>query len=339
MKLLRCFSFLGYIASRSRSHAISKLVNSSLKVKLVHPIATIRLLKTNQPVQCICNYCDHIFEKPKWRVIQTIRRETDKSTSSGGGFFCTKDCYDSYVASHRIKISTFCTWCKTLLTRYPSESRSIRSFCSSSCSAKFNGTARLVGRSPKPATYTPKACRKCLSLVKKSLIKHASPRTRKIFPIKCIVCGGPALAGRRTCGKVQCGRELMSRGGRKSADIQSVSRSSSNERAFASLCQSHFTDVLTNAAVFDGWDADVVLLDEKIAVLWNGPWHYRKLNKKHSVAQVQNRDRIKTQKILAAGYSLFVVRDDFPDNPRGKQSDKFVREQFSKMLDTFGLHK
>ena len=49
--------------------------------------------------------------------------------------------------------------------------------------------------------------------------------------------------------------------------------------------------------MFNGWDADIVIEDIKTAVLWNGIWHYKKITKKHSVAQVQNRDKIKIDEI------------------------------------------
>ena len=33
-------------------------------------------------------------------------------------------------------------------------------------------------------------------------------------------------------------------------------------------------------SIFNGWDADIILTDLKIAILWNGKWHYEKLTKK-----------------------------------------------------------
>lgn len=38
--------------------------------------------------------------------------------------------------------------------------------------------------------------------------------------------------------------------------------------------------------MFNGWDADIIIEDLKIAILWNGKWHYEKITEKHSVSQV-----------------------------------------------------
>ena len=81
--------------------------------------------------------------------------------------------------------------------------------------------------------------------------------------------------------------------GRKSAEIQKETRRSKNEIYFFELCKTHFNNVLHNERIFNGWDADVIIEDFKIAILWNGPWHYRKIKSNHSVKQVQNRDKIK----------------------------------------------
>ena len=68
---------------------------------------------------------------------------------------------------------------------------------------------------------------------------------------------------------------------------------SKNEILFYELCLELYKNVTSNEVIFNGWDADVILKNEKIAVLWNGIWHYKKITKKHSVEQVKNRDRIK----------------------------------------------
>ena len=35
--------------------------------------------------------------------------------------------------------------------------------------------------------------------------------------------------------------------------------------------------------MFNGWDADVILPDLKIAIMWNGIWHYKQVRKNHNV--------------------------------------------------------
>ena len=114
--------------------------------------------------------------------------------------------------------------------------------------------------------------------------------------------------------------------GKKSAQIQSEKRRSKNEKLFYELCKKHFNKVTHNDAQFNGWDADVLIWDYKVAVLWNGKWHYEKITEKHSVKQVQNRDEIKCKEIKAIGWDIYIIKD------MGRYNPSFVNEQFELFL-------
>lgn len=120
--------------------------------------------------------------------------------------------------------------------------------------------------------------------------------------------------------KLEC-RSRGSKGGKISA--QSQQRRSKNEIYFAELCETQY-DILTNEPIFNGWDADVIIPDLKIAVLWNGVWHYKKITQKHSLKQVQNRDKIKHNEIVKYGYIPYIIKD------LGCHKKKFVEEEFQK---------
>lgn len=113
-------------------------------------------------------------------------------------------------------------------------------------------------------------------------------------------------------------------GGIKS--ILSQNRRSKNEIYFSELCIEYFKDVKCNEPMFNGWDADVIIEDIKHAVLWNGAWHYKKITEKHSVKQVQNRDKIKIKEITKAGYTPYIIKD------MGKYNPAFVKEQFDYFI-------
>jgi type II secretory pathway component PulC len=114
--------------------------------------------------------------------------------------------------------------------------------------------------------------------------------------------------------------------GKNSVTIQSETRRSKNEMYFAELCKLHFSNVETNQPIFNGWDCDVILNDQKIAVMWNGKWHYEKITKQHSVNQVQNRDKIKLNEIIKCGYTPYVIKD------RGGEDKLFVESEFKKFV-------
>ena len=109
--------------------------------------------------------------------------------------------------------------------------------------------------------------------------------------------------------------------------VKTQSRRSKNEMLFFEYCKIKFGSVENNLPIFNGWDADIIIHDYKIAVMWNGVWHYKKVRKNHSVSQVQNRDKIKIKEIINFGYTPYVIED------LGKFSKKKVELEFEKLLD------
>ncbi len=137
----------------------------------------------------------------------------------------------------------------------------------------------------------------------------------------CLSCGKEFIvkynSKQKYCGNICGGREAY----KQRRDV----KRSRNEIAFAELCKEKFKNVLCNHRLFNGWDADVILTDYKYAILWNGVWHYRKLFEKHSLKQVQNRDRIKLNEIRKYGYIPYIIRDEHTN------SKKFVKQEFEKL--------
>lgn len=120
--------------------------------------------------------------------------------------------------------------------------------------------------------------------------------------------------------------EYGRKGGIRSATVQAEIRRSKNEICFCNLCEKFFENVEHNIPIFNNWDADIIIHDIKFAVLWNGPWHYRKIKNNHSVKQVQNRDNIKIREIEKFGYTPYIIKDD------GKYNEVFVKEEFNKFI-------
>ena len=78
--------------------------------------------------------------------------------------------------------------------------------------------------------------------------------------------------------------------------------------------------------MFEGWDADVIIPSIKVAILWNGPWHYKQISKTSSLLQIQNRDKLKLAAILRCGYVAYVIKD------MGRYNPKFVELEFRKFV-------
>ncbi len=175
-----------------------------------------------------------------------------------------------------------------------------------------------------------------LGLARHRLLFPKPPKIpREIAPrqMKCKICGIEYMLYNKqsatTCSMV-CRKARLSQMGKKSAQVQSETRRSLNEKCFYELCVAEFKNVENNKAIFNGWDADIIIHDVKVAILWNGKWHYEKITQKHSVAQVQNRDKIKMAEIIKLGYVPYIIKD------MGRHDQKFVKLEFQKFLALLG---
>ena len=62
--------------------------------------------------------------------------------------------------------------------------------------------------------------------------------------------------------------------------------------------------------------------------------HYNKIKKKHSVKQVQNRDRIKIKEIISCGYVPYVIKDEIrKGNLSVKRREEYVNGKFLEFIN------
>lgn len=117
--------------------------------------------------------------------------------------------------------------------------------------------------------------------------------------------------------------QFSTKGGLSSAKKQI--RRSKNEIYFSTLCKQKWVNTFTNIPLFNGWDADIIIEEFRIAVLWNGPWHYNEnIRKGHSLDQVKSRDKIKEKLIRKNGYIPYIIKD------LGSYDTLFVEQEFQK---------
>ena len=185
--------------------------------------------------------------------------------------------------------------------------------CSHVCGAKGSNRTRA-----KNGFSMPESAKQALSISTKQI--QIERRNSKILqynqnPKKCQICHNPLPYEKRThksCSDT-CKKALLriggQKGGLKSASSPRAKRSK-NEILFYELCQKTFNIVTHNDPIFEGWDADVLIHDHKIAVLWNGDWHYREMGcYNHNLGQVQRRDAYKDKLIAKYGWHLFIIKD------------------------------
>jgi uncharacterized CHY-type Zn-finger protein len=179
---------------------------------------------------------------------------------------------------------------------------------------------------------------KCITNVPSDVPSNGYKKSTRLKPIICGMCQNefqPTRSSSKVC-SMKCSQDIWKtdeykakakingqNGGKVSAQKQS--RRSQNEIYFAELCSEYFT-ITTNEQFFDGWDADVIIHSDKIAILWNGAWHYKQISKTQSLKQVQARDIVKTAIIKKKEYAPYVIID------MGKYDKPFVEQEFAVFL-------
>jgi hypothetical protein len=256
-------------------------------------------------VKCVnlkCGACNKSFLK----AVKYYNYLLKKGNQS---FYCSKECCIRDKSSK--KISSKCLHCGAEFIT--SDRHDAKKCCCSECAHKYSQS--FVD----PETQSDIA-KKSWEIRKLSFVYKTQTKR-----ISCIICNNN-FVGKigKTCCSEACSKIRRSVLGRKSAELQRETRRSKNEIAFANLCKTAFQNVQTNERIFNGWDADVILPNEKIAVLWNGNWHFKKITQLHSVQQVINREKIKIDEIRKMGYTPYIVED------RGRYNLSFVRSEFKK---------
>lgn len=173
-------------------------------------------------------------------------------------------------------------------------------FCSRSCAntrQHSDETKAKIGKSGLNRVY------------KRDISKNVISYERN--PNRCTQCGKALsynIRFRKTCSD-ECLHTLRSELGKKLVALQNLR--SKNEIAFCELCEQYFgkENILHNVVMFNGWDADIIIPHLKVAILWNGPWHYIEISKTQKLKQVQNRDRIKLREIINCGYRPYIIED------------------------------
>lgn len=311
--------------------------------------------KSDERLALECECCGKIF----YQLKKLIKHEL--THKRGRCKYCSTECNSLTNNNHHIVHCEQCGKEIKVINSVYRNSKTKHFFCSNSCSASYNNTRRgpVSEETKKKISETLiKKYESEYNFDKKYHKKYHKKHHKKhhIKPLKrnnnskykkrvCKVCGRIYTLIENDSTKTFCSRkcieeyhanrkkylskdaiEKLKQGGRKSAKVQGDNRRSKNEKYFCELCEKHFKNVKHNEIIFNGWDADVIIENVKYAILWNGKWHYEQIKKRHSVKQVQNRDRIKIQEIKKCGYTPYVIKD------MGKYNPQFVEEQFEIFL-------
>lgn len=288
-------------------------------------------------IEIKCSFCDCLFLRP-------LKQYKAESKKSGPNYkaYCSNKCMGA-GSSFNKRITFNCETCGKETSVTKSKFNNVNHhFCSQSCSTSFNNKERAKNGYTTKYKFKKANCIQCKQIYdiglhasdKKFICKICVPVPYKNNKITCKLCGGSFIGTkiRKFCDG--CLPSIRIESGKKAgmASVKAQQRRSKNEIYFAELCATKFSDIQCNEPFFtdkrgDKWDADVIIHDIKVAVLWNGNWHYISIAKDRSLNQIQNRDKIKLSVIKSNGYVPYVIED------RGKENKKFVEEQFEVFLN------
>lgn len=272
-----------------------------------------------------CSVCNTEFE----RLLKQYKYQLKVSGENYKPLCGSNSCKESFRTAKQLVTCQICN--KEFHKKQSQIKKTLNNFCSSSCSAKFTNSNRSLDYN---RTKTIK-CKTCSIEFKvnahSTIINCESCKKSNVKITFCQKCNSEITPPRKVAKYCDpCRKYVHKKYGEINGKISAVSqqRRSKNEILFYNLCAAEFNNVKHNDPCFvsptGNWDADVVLHDHKVAVLWNGVWHYKKIHGDHSLAQVQQRDKIKLQVIANNGYTSYTVQDN------GKHNVEFVRNEFLK---------
>jgi hypothetical protein len=275
-----------------------------------------------------CSKCGKEFEK-------LARHYKDSITRGVKNYYCSVECTKTGK-------DVPCEHCGTVVYRSAKNlKRAEHYFCSKSCSNRFYGSrcegeTKLascktcsiqieVGKQSSLDNVQCEPCRASAQHLSNIAWKQKSNGILKASGEMC--CSICSIAIETIYGKYceACLKQKRTEAGLKS--VASQQRRSKNEVAFGDAISSLLEcELLFNEPFFKDnkgtyWDADMIIPDLKLAIHWNGPWHYKEISKKVSLLQIQTRDKIKHAVIENNGFTNYVIRDD------GKHDEQKVADE------------
>lgn len=262
-----------------------------------------------------CDYCKNDYVR-KQRFIKSklCCRPNEKD-------FCSALCA-SKSRSLSLEIAK-CSFCQNDFSMRRSEikkkkkkSKSGKIFCCRVCASKSN-------------TFRSQETKNKIS---KALLAKEAKKAKRLKINTCRVCHKefPSFNLRKICSedcrtifRIDIGRK----GGSRTSTLPFHKRARGlNEKAFLEKLKLHFTDILTNKRMFDGWDADIIIPELKLAIHWNGIFHYKPVFGQELFDNVVKKDSLRYAAIEKEGYSNYIIED------LGSQDSRKVEEEYCKFL-------
>lgn len=240
------------------------------------------------PLQC--EGCGNPYHWSKKRIKEAL--------SKGGrwGSFCSPVCYQAHRPAAN---QATCQECGKPFSRCKSElAKSKRAFCSAHCSATFYNRERygaLWASRPIPAPKQPKPKNQC---------KSCGQETTNVS-----YCNG-------TCRN------------RALNPLINGSRSKAEKTLVPALKAAYplWTIEENNRTILNGLELDVYIPEIKLAIEWNGVFHYEPIHGKGHLERITQKDGRKIELCKELGIELIVICDR-------TSHDSFIRETVTTLIE------
>ncbi len=186
-----------------------------------------------------------------------------------------------------------------------------KKFCSQTCSAVFNNSKRG------PQTLQTKL-KKSETLKKRAdLIGRKFPKENGVFVKTCKICNKKFYHekySRVSMCSVECRNELKRRVNAETEKRlgglwQRRNSRSKGEKLLSQKLTNYGLKVVTNKKMFNGFDADIILPEYKIAIHWNGAWHWKPIAGVNLLNKIKYRDELRYKAIEECGYINYIIID------------------------------
>lgn len=287
-------------------------------------------LKSNVMVPLRCDTCYKQFNKLQKYVKHELKSCPSKKD------YCDKQCQS--ISQLGAPIDIFCAYCQRIfqLEQHDFDKRrdNFSLCCSLACANKFNNH-----RSNDRKIKTSKMIAELRKLKHENEIKNAKNtifyRGKMRVADKqniCIICSKTFFHChfRKICSP-KCNSLLSKRSGNKGGSTTSSlsfhkRARSSNEKLLFSKVLEIYPDTISNKRMFDGWDADIIIPSLKLAIHWNGPWHYKSIMGDELLERVKLKDQLRYKAIETCGYSNYIIQD------LGKMDHVKVELEFTQLI-------
>lgn len=194
----------------------------------------------------------------------------------------------------------------------------VKLFCCQSCSAKFNNKNRKLSDITKSKISN--SMSKRWDVIGRKMVKDGN-----LFIHICNYCHlsfKHLSKGKKICSE-ECLHKLNVERGKKcwiSGKLKRVHRSK-NEISFFEKIKKEYSDSIPNYYI-DNFECDVFIPSLKIAIHWNGDWHYNVVITEELLRKIETKDKLKYLYLEKKGIENYIIKDIVSEQVNYGNNDK-----------------